>query len=67
MTVLNMVLYVCSKAELLAHVRCPEHEELMTVLNRSVPAIIRRIRLVGCPDCPLQFRLNFSLRDQRKI
>ena len=44
------------------HVTSPEHSELIAVLNRSVPAIIRRIRLVPCPECGQQFRLNIGLK-----
>ena len=47
---------------LLEHMTSPEHCELIGVLNRSVPAVIRRIHLVSCPECGRQFRLNIALK-----
>jgi hypothetical protein len=51
-----------SHEELLDHVTSLEHSELIAVLNRSVPAIIQRIRLLPCTECSHHFRLNIALK-----
>ena len=42
--------------------RSEDHLELISVINRSVPTVIKAIDLVPCTLCSRQFRLNVSLK-----
>lgn len=49
-------------SEMLAHLTSSEHEEVIAVINRSVPIQIRRILPVECETCKERFILNIQLR-----
>ena len=58
---------VCMKVvrghrQLMLHLHSFAHTELVTVINRSVPVIVRRIDLVNCQLCDKTFRFNVSLK-----
>jgi len=44
------------------HLASPGHMELVMVVNRSVPVVLRRLHLLPCTQCPATFRYNFTLR-----
>ena len=48
--------------EMLLHLTSEDHQEIVGVINRSVPIVIRRCQLHPCFACPKVFRLRFSLR-----
>lgn len=48
--------------EMLAHLTSSEHDEVVAVINRSVPIQIKRIVPVECETCKEQFVLNIQLR-----
>ena len=54
--------FLFSHAELVDHLHCEDHLELISVLNRSVPAVIKRIHLQQCDLCGRKFRLNIALK-----
>ncbi|XP_058056415.1 uncharacterized protein LOC131207801 [Anopheles bellator] len=43
------------------------HRELIAVINRSVPIIIRRLADIRCACCGLQFRYNAELRRHQRL
>ena len=47
---------------LMAHLSSYSHTELVTVINRSVPVIIRKINLMSCQLCERTFRFNLALK-----
>ena len=47
---------------LMDHLKSYSHTELVTVINRSVPVIIRKINLVSCQLCERTFRFNLALK-----
>ncbi len=60
---------VCfSSRSALAHFKSEGHREIVAVINRSVPIVIRRVSLHKCPepDCGRSFRLKFSLKNHMK-
>lgn len=48
--------------EMYSHLTSNEHEEVVAVINRSVPIQIKRINPVECGTCKEQFVLNIQLR-----
>lgn len=52
----------CRNDEMLQHLTSSEHEEVIAVINRSVPIQIRRIIPIECETCKEQFVLNIQLR-----
>ena len=52
---------------LVSHLNNYSHTELVTVINRSVPVIIKKISLVSCSVCDKQFRYNISLKKHMKL
>lgn len=51
-----------SEAQMLQHLQDANHLEIETMINRSVPIVIKSIQLHQCGLCPKRFRLNFSLK-----
>ena len=51
-----------SEAQMLQHLQDLNHLEIETMINRSVPIVIKLIQLHQCLLCPKKFRLNFSLK-----
>jgi hypothetical protein len=51
---------------MLGHLTSEDHSEIVGVINRSVPIVIRRCQLQTCPVCSERFRLKFSLRVHMK-
>ena len=51
-----------SQEALCQHLRTEDHLELVSVLNRSIPTVIRAVQLVPCTLCNKLFRLNISLK-----
>ena len=47
---------------LMGHLSSYSHTELVTVINRSVPVIIRKINLIPCQLCGRTFRSNLALK-----
>ena len=52
--------------KLIQHLQSYNHTELVTVINRSVPVIIKKVDLVSCKLCNLKFRFNISLKKHMK-
>lgn len=48
--------------DMLSHLTSEEHKEVIAVINRSVPIIIKKINPIDCPTCGEQFLLNVQLR-----
>jgi len=47
---------------LVQHLKSYNHTELVSVINRSVPVIIKQIDLIKCEDCEQTFRFNLGLK-----
>ena len=43
------------------HMAENSHLELVTMINRSVSIVIKKVHLSACAECPKKFRLKFSL------
>ena len=52
---------------LVSHLNSFNHTELVSVINRSVPVIIKQISLVSCKICHREFRFNLGLKKHMKI
>ena len=52
---------------LIAHLKSYNHTELVTVINRSVPVVVRSISMVQCQKCDLKFRFNLSLKKHMQL
>lgn len=48
--------------EMYKHLVSDGHNEVVAVINRSVPIVIRKINPIKCPTCNEQFLLNIQLR-----
>lgn len=48
--------------QMLTHLTSTEHEEVIAVINRSVPIQIKRIMIIECETCEAKFNLNIQLR-----
>lgn len=48
------------------HLISPEHNEVVSVINRSVPIVIKKINPVYCPTCNKEFTLNVQLLNHCK-
>lgn len=44
------------------HIEGPVHQELVAVINRSVPIVIRKRTVLSCGSCGEEFRYNAQLR-----
>ena len=51
-----------SHEQLVQHLASYNHTELVSVLNRSVPVVVKQISLVSCELCGKSFRYNLSLK-----
>ena len=51
-----------SNKEMMQHLKSYNHTELVSVINRSVPVIIKMINLVKCQECEKTFRFNLGLK-----
>lgn len=47
---------------MLTHLTSTEHKEVVAVINRSVPIVIKKINPIECPSCGQHFLLNVQLR-----
>merc|ERR1719317_405578 len=47
---------------MMQHLKSYNHTELVSVINRSVPVIIKMINLVKCQGCEKTFRFNLGLK-----
>jgi len=47
---------------LVQHLKSYNHTELVSVINRSVPVIIKQIDLIKCDECESTFRFNLGLK-----
>eukprot|EP00092_Neocalanus_flemingeri_P023646 GFUD01025648.1.p1 GENE.GFUD01025648.1~~GFUD01025648.1.p1 ORF type:complete len:932 (-),score=207.05 GFUD01025648.1:76-2871(-) len=47
---------------LVQHLKSFNHTELVSVINRSVPVIIKQIDLIKCNECDNTFRFNLGLK-----
>ncbi|KFB38565.1 hypothetical protein ZHAS_00005844 [Anopheles sinensis] len=48
------------------HLRGANHREVIAVINRSVPIIIRKITRIRCDSCEEEFRYNAELRRHQR-
>ncbi|KAJ8940514.1 hypothetical protein NQ318_009607 [Aromia moschata] len=48
------------------HLVSSEHSEVVSVINRSVPIVIKKINPVHCPTCNKEFMLNMQLLNHCK-
>lgn len=44
------------------HLLTENHREVISVINRSMPIVIRRVQPVSCAECGKRFRYNVELR-----
>ena len=53
-----------SERAMLFHLMSVNHAELVTMIHRSVPIVIKKVSLISCPveACVQRFRLQFSLQ-----
>ena len=66
---MNMIIlgsHFFSDTDLNDHLRSDDHLELISVINRSVPTIIKNLQLVPCDICNRKFRLNLALKKHMK-
>ncbi|CAH1183832.1 unnamed protein product [Phaedon cochleariae] len=49
-----------------AHLVSDEHTEVVSVINRSLPIVIKKINPVACPTCHQEFMLNVQLLEHCK-
>ncbi|KDR13417.1 hypothetical protein L798_12492 [Zootermopsis nevadensis] len=55
--------YECeSSVDMKCHIEGPVHQELVAVINRSVPIVIRKRTVLSCGSCGEEFRYNAQLR-----
>jgi hypothetical protein len=55
--------YECESSEdMRCHIEGPVHRELVSVINRSVPIVIRKRTVLSCGTCCEEFRYNAQLR-----
>ena len=52
---------------LVSHLNSFNHTELVSVINRSVPVIIKQISLFPCKICHREFRFNLGLKKHMQI
>ncbi len=57
---------VPTEAAMRQHLVSEVHLELVTMINRSVAIVIKKVQLINCDYCPKRFRLGFSLRRHLK-
>lgn len=43
------------------HLISNEHQEVISVINRSVPIVIKKLDVISCDTCHESFKLNFQL------
>ncbi|XP_061383276.1 zinc finger protein 28 [Danaus plexippus] len=48
--------------EMSAHITSTEHGEVASVINRSMPIIIRKKSVIKCHTCPMMFRYNVEVK-----
>ena len=48
------------------HLRSENHFDIVAMINRSVPIIVRKIKLSKCEVCDKTFRLQMSLVQHMK-
>lgn len=48
--------------EMYLHIAGDDHNEVVAVINRSMPIVIRKKTIFKCPDCPKQFRFNVEAK-----
>jgi len=56
-----------SNKQMMQHLKSYNHTELVSVINRSVPVIIKMINLVQCEECERTFRFNLGLKKHMQI
>ncbi|XP_039746623.1 zinc finger protein 540-like [Pararge aegeria] len=55
--------YECETSqEMLNHMSSSEHSEVVAVINRSMPIIIRKKTVIRCATCDKEFRYNIEIR-----
>lgn len=55
--------FECEHSDLMEeHLLTENHREVISVINRSVPIVIRKMDPVSCPTCGRRFRYNVELR-----
>ncbi|XP_058123751.1 zinc finger protein ZFAT [Anopheles ziemanni] len=55
-----------SNFQMTEHLRGANHREVIAVINRSVPIIIRKITRIRCDFCEEEFRYNAELRRHQR-
>ncbi|KAI8434662.1 hypothetical protein MSG28_003195 [Choristoneura fumiferana] len=51
-----------TSVEMLLHLTGPDHSEVVAVINRSMPIIIRKRSILKCETCYKEFRYNAEIR-----
>ncbi|PSN51895.1 hypothetical protein C0J52_11603 [Blattella germanica] len=55
--------YECENSvDIEGHLESIMHRELVSVINRSVPIVIRKLCVLNCGTCGMEFRYNIQLR-----
>ena len=50
-----------SEKGMMAHLTSETHLEIVTVINRNIAIVIKKVQLSECQICHRRFRLKFSL------
>ncbi|CAG5050941.1 unnamed protein product [Parnassius apollo] len=51
-----------SPDEMVNHISGPEHSEVVAVINRSMPIILRKKTILKCDTCSKEFRYNIEIK-----
>lgn len=55
--------FTCDKNDAMrSHLTAKDHQEVVMAINRSVPIVCRKKRLIQCEKCKQRFTFNFELR-----
>ncbi|XP_014365261.2 zinc finger protein 184 isoform X2 [Papilio machaon] len=59
--------FECDTSNTMAsHISGPEHSEVVAVVNRSMPIILRKKTIFTCPTCSKEFRYNVEMRQHSR-
>ncbi|XP_068629882.1 oocyte zinc finger protein XlCOF7.1-like [Battus philenor] len=55
--------YECESSDaMVSHISGPEHSEVVAVVNRSMPIILRKKTIFTCATCSKEFRYNIEIK-----
>lgn len=50
-----------ANADMTRHLNSPEHQQVVALINRSKPVVVRLLSVVKCENCAQEFRYNVQL------